>query len=92
MRSLGNFVLICVQWLLVGFGLFTFLIACNTYFYEVNFYSSVPTASEIENSYRPPFLHRLLVGLTTGMISIGLGTALFYLRKIYLSREAAARE
>jgi len=84
LRSFSKVVLIALQWLLVLWGLFLILIALNTYTYEIGYFSSLPAAAPTQDSYTPPTFQRLLTGVATGLVAIGIGAVLFYLRRIFL--------
>jgi hypothetical protein len=45
------------------------------------------TVSGFESSLKAQPFHKLLLQGTIGLVSIGLGGALFYLRRLYLSRQ-----
>lgn len=85
--SASRFVLIVLQWLLVLWGLFLILIALNTYVYEIGYFSARPQATPDQSSYSPPTFQRMLSGVVTGMVSVGIGAVLFYLRRIFLRLE-----
>lgn len=82
--SASRFVLIVLQWLLVLWGLFLIVIALNTYMYEISYFSALPQATPDQASYSPPTFQRMLSGVVTGMVSVGIGAVLFYLRRIFL--------
>lgn len=82
--SISKVVLIALQWLLVLWGLVLILIALNTYTYEIGYYNSLPPAASGQNFYIPPTFQRMLTGVVTGLVAIGLGAVLFYLRRIFI--------
>lgn len=86
LRAVGVIVLVAVQWLLVLWGLLLCGTAILTYYNEISYLSALPEATSGQDSYTPPIFQRMLVGVVTGMIGIGLGVLLFYVRGIYLSR------
>ncbi|MEO1154211.1 MAG: hypothetical protein AAFV31_14220 [Pseudomonadota bacterium] len=88
MRQVSNLALLLVQWLLVLWGLMLIAITLNTFVVEYRYFADLPAAAPGQSSYSPPIFHRLTVGIGTGLCAIGLGAALFYLRRIYLSRQA----
>lgn len=65
---------------------FVFDIAFNTYAYEISYFSSLPVATPGQDSYTPPTFQRMLTGAITGLVAMGVGAALFYLRHIFLRR------
>lgn len=89
MRRVANGLLFLLQWLLIAFGLFLVLVAVNTYAMESRYFASLPRAAPGQDSYTPPIMHRLLTGITTGLIGMGLGAVLFYLRRLYLARRSS---
>jgi len=66
---------------------FLVLISANTYVMQRRF---IPAASETnitgDTYYVVPAFQHLMTGATTGLIAMGLGAALFYLRHLYLRR------
>jgi len=80
--------LIILQWLLVLWGLLLILIALNTYTYEASYFSSLPVAEPGQDSYTPPTFQRLLTGVVSGLIAVGIGAVLFYLRRIFLRQKS----
>jgi hypothetical protein len=68
-------------------GLLLVLIAVNTYSHEISYFSSLPEATLGQDSYNPPTFQRMLSGVVTGMVSIGVGAILFYLRRIFLRQQ-----
>ena len=86
MRAVADTFLLVLQWLLVDLGLLLVLVAVNVYAAELRYFSSLPSAAPGESSYTPPILHRLLTRVTTGLIAVGLGAVLFYLRRLWLAR------
>jgi hypothetical protein len=58
---------------------------------EYNFQAEVQqglTVSGLESSLHMPPLHlRLVQGVTTGLVAMGLSVVLFYLRRLYLLRK-----
>ena len=88
MRAVADTLLLVLQWLLVGLGLLLVLVAVNVYAAELRHFSSLTSVAPGESSYTPPILHRLLTGVTTGLIAMGLGAVLFYLRRLWLARSS----
>ena len=86
-RSFSRLVLIALQWALAIWGLLLVLLALNTYSYEIKYFSSLPAATLGQYSYSPPTFQRMLTGVVTGVVSIGVGAMLFYLRRIFLRRQ-----
>jgi urea transporter len=87
-RRVGDLVLRVLQWALVLSGLFTMVVSLHFYSVETSWVRSLPEPSLGQDTYFLPSWPRLVQGMTTGIISIGLGAALFYLRGLYLARKA----
>lgn len=87
-RNFSRLVLVGLQWLLILWGLLLIVIALNTYSYEVSYFSSLPEANPDQDSYNPPTFQRMLAGVVTGTVSVGVGAVLFYLRRIFLRQKA----
>jgi urea transporter len=87
-RRLCDLALLVVQWALVLSGLFTMVVSLHFYSVETSWLRSLPEPSPGQDTYFLPSWPRLVQGMTTGIISIGLGAALFYLRRLYLARRA----
>ena len=86
-RSFLRVTLFILQWILVLWGLFLILIALNTYFYETGYFASLPVAAPDHDFYTPPTFQRMLTGVVTGLVAIGNGAVLFYLRRIFLRQK-----
>lgn len=85
-RRLGDIALLALQWALVLVGLFLILTAVHLYVLETSWASHRPKPLPGQDTYFLPTRQRMLSGVVTGLIAMGLGAALFYLRRIYLSR------
>lgn len=88
MQKISWWALIILQWLLVLWGLLLILIALNTYAYDASFFSSLPVAKPGQDSYNPPVFQRMVTGVVSGLIAVGIGAVLFYLRRIFLRKKA----
>lgn len=86
MRRAGDLVLLVVQWALLLQGMALILIALQGYSFDAELLQSRPEPIPGQDTYRVPILQRLVQGMTTGSIALGLGAMLFYFRRIYLSR------
>lgn len=86
MKRFANYLLLALQWALVVWGIFTALLALHIYSIESTYFSALPTANPGVDSYSPPTMHHLVVGLCTGVATLGIGGILFYLRRLYLIR------
>lgn len=86
MQKISSLALIILQWLLVLWGLLLILIALNTYAYEASYFSSLPVAEPGQDSYNPPVFQRMVTGVVSGLIAVGIGAVLFYLRKTFLRK------
>lgn len=83
----ADIALVLLQWILVLFGLLLIVIALNTYAYESRYFATQLPAAPGQDHYVPPVFQRLLTGVLTGAISVGLGAILFYLRRITTVRK-----
>jgi len=88
MQKVSSLALIILQWLLVLWGLLLILISLNTYTYEASYLSSLPVAEPGQDYYIIPTFQRLLTGVVSGLIAVGIGAVLFYLRRIFLRQKA----
>lgn len=85
-RRVGDIALLLVQWALVLLGLFLIVTAIQLYVIETNWVSQQPRPSPGADTYVLPTRQRMVGGVTMGLVAVGLGAALFYLRRLYLSR------
>lgn len=85
-RQFGDVVLSVLQWSLLLWGVALIVMSLV----EHNFQAELPqglTVSGLESDlYAPPIHLRLAQGIATGLVAMGLSAALFYLRRLYLSR------
>jgi hypothetical protein len=82
----GDIALLVVHWLLLVWGCALFVLSLVEY----TGHSSVQrglTVSGFESSLMAPAFHQLLFQGTIGVVAVGLGGALFYLRRLYLPRK-----
>jgi hypothetical protein len=86
MRRAGDVALLVLQWALVVIGLYVLVISLRLYQFELRWLASLPPPKPGADSFSPPIFQRMMQGVTTGLIAVGLGAALFYLRRLYLSR------
>ncbi len=86
MRRFGDIALLVLQWALVIFGLFLFLSAVHLYFLEMIWARQQPAPLPGQDVFVLPTRQRLIGGITIGLIAMGLGGVLFYLRQLYLLR------
>ena len=84
MKRTAGYALLGLQWLLIIWGLFTVMTALQVYSIESAYFDGASTAEPGSSSFSPPIFHRLVVGLCTGFVSVGIGGVLFYLRRLYL--------
>ena len=85
-RRFGNAALLVVQWALVLLGFYVILVAIHLYALDSNWFAARPAIEPVGDTYyiRPSW-QRLVEGLAIGLMAIGLGGALFYLRRLYLA-------
>lgn len=86
MRRVGDIALLVLQWALALHGLLLILIAIQGYSFDSVLLESQPEPLPGQDSYRIPIYQRLVQGMTTAIIALGLGGLLFYVRRLYLSR------
>ncbi len=87
MQRLANVTLALLQWALVMIGLVTVLVTVISYRTDASYFASlsqVPPGAD--TYYIVSRLRWTFIGLTSGLIAMGLGAALFYLRQAYLAR------
>lgn len=82
LRKFATFFLIALQWLLVVWGLMLIAVTLHTYGFEARYFGSLPEALPGQDSYSPPTVQRMLTGVATGLVAMGLGAVLFYLRQL----------
>ena len=86
MRRFGDVVLSVLQWLLMLWGVALIVISLVEYDFQAELQQGL-TVSGLESAlYVPPIHLRLVQGVTTGLVAMGLSAVLFYLRRLYLSR------
>lgn len=81
-RRVADIALLVVQWALVLQGLLLILIALQVYSFDSGILQSQPEPLPGQDSYRIPIYQRLVQGMTTGFIAVGVGGLLFYLRRL----------
>lgn len=87
MRRLADITLALLQWALVVIGLLTVLVTLVSYRTDASYFASLPQVPPgADTYYVVSRLRWVFVGITSGLIAIGLGAALFYLRRSYLAR------
>ncbi|MFN5996864.1 MAG: hypothetical protein ACK47C_14175 [Paracoccaceae bacterium] len=86
MRRVGDVALLAVQWALVLWGLYLFVVTLHLYAMETNWAGNQTKPLPGKDFYILPSWQRFVVGMTTGTFALGLGAVLFYLRRLYLSR------
>ena len=87
MRRFGDLALLLLQWAVVLMGLYLLVLALHLYAIETEWAGNHPKPMPGQDTYVLPSWQRLVQGMTTGFIAIGLGAVLFYLRRLYLSRQ-----
>lgn len=88
MRGPATYLLVALQWVLVVLGILVVLLALSGYISDVRYLSSLPPAVPGGDSYSPPLLRNLVVGVMVGACAMGIGGVLFYLRRLFLSRHS----
>ena len=85
-RRVGDIALLVVQWLLVPWGVALILISLVDYRFQAELRQGLSVSGLESDLYGPPIQLRLVQGVTTGLVAMGLSAVLFYLRRLYLSR------
>jgi hypothetical protein len=86
MRRAGDILLLALQWALILVGIYGVIGAVHFYQIEAGWVATQPPAEAGADAFRPPTFLRMIQGITTGLIAMGLGGVLYYLRRLYLSR------
>ncbi|WP_422039621.1 hypothetical protein [Roseibium sp.] len=81
MRQTANLALLFLQWALCFNGLLLIMVASNTYVMESRLIPVLPQVAETADTYVAPVFQRLMVGIATGLVSVGLSAVLYYLRR-----------
>lgn len=81
MRQTANLALLLLQWALCFNGLLLIVVATNTYVMESRLIPGLPQVAETADTYIAPVFQRLMVGIATGLVSVGLSAVLYYLRQ-----------
>ena len=91
MRRLADLALLALQWTLMALGLLTVPFSVQGYMTEVELYASLPKADRPAGSYyiRPSPFRSAVIGVTAGLLAMGLGAALFHLRRLCPARRTA---
>ena len=84
MRWAGDIALLVIQWALILCGLYLTLNAAHLYALGALSEGALPLPGA--DSFVIPVFQRLVQSLTSGLIALGLGAGLFYLRRLYLAR------
>jgi hypothetical protein len=85
-RRVGDLVLLALQWLLMLWGIVLLAFTGLEYDLQSEFQQGL-SVTGFESSLSAPPLHlRLIQGIATGLIAMGLSAILFYLRHLYLAR------
>ena len=83
-RRVGDIALLVLQWSVVLCGLY--LLLNTAHLYALGMLSDGDLPLPGSDTYVIPVYQRLVQSLATGLATIGGGAALFYLRRVYLSR------
>ncbi len=92
MQRLADVMLALLQWTLVALGLAIVIGSVVSYWQTRAFLASRPELTEDSGAYADTFYYApsplgvLVFGVTLGLIAVGLGATLFYLRRLYLAR------
>lgn len=84
MRRVGDLALLAVQWALILSGLY--LLLNTAHLYALGMLSDGDLRLPGADTYSIPVYQRLVQSLTIGLLAIGVGAGLFFLRRLYLSQ------
>lgn len=87
MPRAASYLLVALQWVLVVLGVVVVLLALTSYMSDLRYFSALPPAVPGGNSYSPPLLRNLSMGIAIGICAMGIGGVLFYLRHLFLTRQ-----
>ncbi len=79
-------VLLSQQWLLMLWGVALIVVSLVEYSVQTEMQQGLSVSGFESSLNAPPVHQRLIQGVTTGLVAMGLSIALFYLRRLYLSR------
>ncbi len=79
-------VLLSQQWLLMLWGVALIVVSLVEYSVQTEMQQGLSVSGFESSLNAPPVHQRLNQGVTTGLVAMGLSIALFYLRRLYLSR------
>ena len=85
-RRVGDVVLFALQWLLMLWGVALILISLVEFRFQAELQQGLSVSGLESDLYEPPVHLRLVQGVKTGLVAMGLSATLFYLRRLYLSR------
>jgi ABC-type spermidine/putrescine transport system permease subunit II len=81
-----DIVLLTQQWLLMLWGVALIVVSLVEYNFQAEMQQGLSVSGFESSLNAPPVHQRLIQGVTIGLVAIGLSIALFYLRRLYLSR------
>lgn len=82
----GDVVLVLLQWLLMIWGVALILISLLDHRFQAKLLQGLSVSGFESDLYAPPIHQRLVQGIATGLVAMGLSAALFYLRRIHIMR------
>jgi hypothetical protein len=85
-RRVGDLVLLVLQWLLMLWGIALVAFAGLEYDFQSEVQQGLSVTGFESTLSAAPLHLRLIQGITTGLIAMGLSVMLFYLRRLYLAR------
>jgi hypothetical protein len=85
-RRVGDFALLAVQWLLALWGTALVALSLLEYSGHAQLQQGL-SVSGFESSLNAPSTDQILFLGTLGLVALGVSCALFYLRRLYLSRQ-----
>ena len=87
MRRAGEIALLVAQWVLLAFGIYLIAATLRVYFYGADLIDQTGTGLVKPLFYSPMTDWEMSMGVGRGFIAVGLAGTLFYLRRVYLSRQ-----
>ncbi len=85
MKRAADALLLVLQWALVLFGVYLLVIAAHLY--SMGFLDEGDALTiKAGDTYVVPIYQRLAQAISSGLLALGVGGILFYLRRLYLAR------
>jgi hypothetical protein len=85
-KRFGDFVLLSLQWLFILWGVALVAVSLVEFNVQVEIRHGLSVSGFESSLNAPPVHQRLIQGVTTGLVAMGLSIAPFYLRRVLASR------